>query len=169
MTDTGKKSKDAALVSETLARLYEEQGDITRASTIREKLMRRRQWNITVGPAQPGPPTADAVIAQKTGESTVQCRWEMTPQAVGTVKSRFPSALKEHSKALTAVLRVVLIRAAGPEPVRDYQDVEIPDMAGTCSIRGIEQAQGWLCAAVGLKHASGRFHSIAHSAVIHLP
>ena len=159
---------EPTLASETLARLYEEQGNVNRASAIRETLMQPGDWKIVVDPGLPRTGSGDTVVLERGDGQTLRCRWGMTHESMQIVKGRFPAALKEHSKALTAVLRVILVRPAGPVPQREYLDLDIPDMTGGCAIVGIETGPAWVCAAVGLRHPSGRFHSTAHSDVLSL-
>lgn len=166
--DNNDMEREPALASETLARLYEEQGNVDRASAIREKLMQPGNWKIAVDPDQPKTGTGDTVVLEQAEGHTLQCRWAMTHEAMQIVKGRFPATLKERSKALTAVLRVVLLRPAGPVPQREYLDLDIPNMSGACAILGLETGPAWVCAAVGLRHPSGRFHSTAHSDVLPL-
>lgn len=164
---TGDQPVDSSLASETLARLYEEQGDLTRASTIREKLMEPGDWEIEVRSSGPsGASAVDSVSLETVSATEVRCDWSITAEAMKQAKRSFPLSLKEHSKALTPVLRVVSARPGGQTATRRVSDLELPGMAGDCLVRSVAKGPQWMCAAAGLKHASGRFHPTAHSEVL---
>jgi len=156
------------LASETLARLYEEQGNFEHAAAIRKKLASPGRWRMELEPCSDSPGGRNRVSVKSEGGQAVLCRWEMTQEAMQIVKRSFPDCLKEHSKALTAVLRVVVVTPDGQSPRRQYRDLELPSMLGICRIEDLPKKPAWLVAAVGLRHASGRFHSTAHSPVLTL-
>lgn len=156
------------LASETLARLYEEQGDLDRAMEIRRVLMKPADWTVHFeSMTEDDPVGGDRLDLSVDNEGRIACRWKLTAGSLQTVKLCFPMALKEHSKALTPVLRLVVVYPAGARPERYFQDVEVPAPAGGCFFEKAVSRSAWVCAAVGLRHGSGRFHPIVHTEVIH--
>ena len=151
---------EAGLASETLARLYEEQGHVDAAVAIRRGLVVPDDWTVVVL----GESGLDweGVKIKPTREG-ILCRWTVGP-------ARLAGGKAVHDDAPPSDLQLVLRLASTNLDGTRYWDLEPVRESGFCVLKPEGARDGThVIAAVGLKSPSGRFLPLVHTRPLPLP
>ncbi|HEY3359083.1 MAG TPA: hypothetical protein VGQ83_37885 [Polyangia bacterium] len=174
--------------TETMARVYLEQGKVAEAAAIYRRLITRaaedadqighlrglladsetlkrdaRQRAAAAAAALPARAGVDLAAIVPLGPGLCACLWEVTPRSREAARRQLGGA------AGRLVLRIVTAGAgpAADAPTRAVRDVAVDDDAGE---RAVETPDGGVMAvAVGLRAGDGSFAAIVHAAPTPLP
>ena len=165
----GDLGETSHLASETIARLYEQQGLLEEAARIRGRKAEEGLWRCE--PIESCRTlSADSVELWPDAESgRIEAHWSISDSSIEATKRSFPHTLAQDAGRLKLTLRILASRIVKGSTHKTSQDTAVRVLRGAAALSTKDTAQRWACIAIGLKHPTGRFHPIAHSTLIELP
>jgi hypothetical protein len=157
------------LASETIARLYEQQGLLEEAARIRGRKTEEGLWHCEPIESYRRL-SADSVELWPDAESgRIEAHWSISNSSIEATKRSFPHTLAQDAGRLKLTLRILASRILRGSTHKTRQDTAVRVLRGAAALYTKDTTQRWACVAIGLKHPTGRFHPIAHSSLVELP
>ncbi|MCD6500369.1 MAG: hypothetical protein J7M25_18895 [Deltaproteobacteria bacterium] len=155
------------LASETLARLYESQGQPERAKALRGRIETEGRWTLVEqGPRQPkrrGRPNNAAAVRSsmhcRVSKNQLSCEWTVLESDIQTARAHLHEELQADA---TLALRVMSYHREQPDTPVFWQTTDIAPDASVV-LESPEPLPLWVTVSVGLIARTGRFQPIAHA------
>ncbi len=186
VSQKGSGEGDVALATETMARILEQQGHADRAAMMRKKVIKTAQWNVLEraeeSRLEQEIPLENTVLlaCEDSATGVLATGWNITTEAMEAAFLAFPECLRPFDCGFDAtgaceifpVLRLSATFAEteshkeGAGVLKKIFDLPLQKMQGMVWLAPASGRPLWVCASVGLKASTGRFHSVTHSELV---